>query len=553
MRIRAERIFSNQLMVFFAVNIIALGAWASPSSLSAKAVSSSSIQLAWVNSTSSGSISIERSRSYSSGFSVIASVAGGTKSYLNSSLSSGTLYYYRVRNVTTSYGTTKYSGYSNIAGATTLAASAPKVSLSPASSLVFANQTVGSTSALQFVTVTNTGNATLSFNGDFTISGDFRFGDKGTCQFSLAPGASCTASIVFTPTVAGTRTGVLTLNDNASNSPQVINLSGSGVSTSISCTVTVSTALALQNYANSAAAGSTICVSPGIYNFPNGVTSTAGGTSSGKIRFVSTTKWGAVINATGAVAGWQMNGDYQEVNGFEIYGATRDGIDANAKHQSIINNKVHDLGAGGCDGTGGTGIGQNTYSGGDTTVASNMVYNIGPGSGKTLCNTVQGIYLADPVGFIYDNLVSTVSSDCITSYHYATQLIVMNNTVMHCLDAGIIIAGSSVTNSNGYVGNNIVVNSPNAGIVENGSVSGYTYVNNLFYNNGYNYGTTSSAPTGTILASPQFVNDTGSVSSGDYHLKSGSPAIGKGVLKNAPSSNFDGVLWPGGIPNVGAY
>jgi len=550
---QAERTFSNQLMAFFAVNIIALGAWAAPTSLSARAISVSSVQLAWVNSASSGSISVERSLSSSSGFSVIASLAGGTTSYLNSSLSSGTLYYYRVRNITKTYYGMKYSAYSNIASVKTLAAVAPKVSLSPASALVFADQTVGSTSALQFVTVTNSGNATLSFNGDFTISGDFGFGGKGTCLFSLAPGASCTASIVFTPTASGTRTGVLTLNDNATNSPQVIKLSGSGVSASVSCTVTVSTALDLQSYANSAAAGSTICVSPGIYSFPNGITSNATGTSTGRIRFVSTTKWGAVINATGAVAAWRMNGDYQEVNGFEIYGATRDGIDANAKHQFIMNNKVHDLGAGGCDGTGGTGIGQDTYSGGDTTIASNMVYNIGPGSGKTLCNTVQGIYLADPVGFIYDNLVSTVSSDCITSYHYATQLIVMNNTVMHCLDAGIIIAGSSVTNSNGYVGNNIVVNSPNAGITENGSVSGYTYVNNLFYNNGYNYGTTSSDPAGTILASPLFVNDTGSVSSGDYHLKSGSPAIGTGVLKNAPSTNFDGTPWPGGKPNIGAY
>ena len=127
---------------------------------------------------------------------------------------------------------------------------------------------------------------------------------------------------------------------------------------------------------------------------------------------------------------------------------------------------------------------------------------------------------------------------------------------MHCLDAGIIIAGSSVTNSNGYVGNNIVVNSPNAGITENGSVSGYTYVNNLFYNNGYNYGATSTPPTGTILATPLtplFVNDTGSVSNGDYHLKSGSPAIGAGVLQNAPSTNFDGTPWPNGKPNIGAY
>lgn len=427
------------------------------------------------------------------------------------------------------------------------------MALSP-SSLIFGNQEINTLSAVKIITLTNTGNATLTINGNFTLTGDFRFGGLGTCATSLAPGGSCTASVLFAPTSSGLKTGSLIMNDNASNSPQIFPLSGAGVSTSsISCTVTVSTASALQSYADSATPGSTICVSPGIYNFPNGIISKAEGTAVGRIRFISTTKWGAIINATGAVAAWQMQGNYQEVNGFNIYGSVRDGIDANANHQLVINNKVHDLGAGGCDGTGGTGIGQNTYSGGDLTVASNMVYNIGPGSGKTLCNTVQGIYLANPIGYIYDNLVSTVSSDCITSYHYASDLIIMNNTVMHCLDAGIIIAGSSGTNKNGYVGNNIVVNNPNAGITDNESVSGYVYTNNLFYNNGYDYGTTSSPPVVINNAYPVFVNDTGSIATGDYHLQSSSPAIGKGVLINAPKLNFDGVAWPNGKVSIGAY
>src|SRR5258707_179189 len=54
----------------------------------------------------------------------------------------------------------------------------------------------------------------------------------GTCGRSVAPGASCTISVKFTPTAAGTRTGTLTLTDNASNSPQTISLTGIGSTTS---------------------------------------------------------------------------------------------------------------------------------------------------------------------------------------------------------------------------------------------------------------------------------------------------------------------------------
>src|SRR6185437_11367409 len=96
--------------------------------------------------------------------------------------------------------------------------SQPAASLSP-TSLTFAAQSVGTTSAAQFVTVTNTGGAPLTFTRD-TVSGDFALAGLGSCGPSLAPGVHCTISIHFTPTTTGTRTGILTIPDNAPNSPQ---------------------------------------------------------------------------------------------------------------------------------------------------------------------------------------------------------------------------------------------------------------------------------------------------------------------------------------------
>src|SRR5260221_6764697 len=107
----------------------------------------------------------------------------------------------------------------------TNAATVTTVSFS-ATSLTFASQAVGTSSGAQFTTLTNTGSATLTFSAAF--SGDFAFDRLRTCASFVAPGASCTISVKFTPTAAGTRTGTLTLTDNASNSPQTISLTGIG-------------------------------------------------------------------------------------------------------------------------------------------------------------------------------------------------------------------------------------------------------------------------------------------------------------------------------------
>jgi hypothetical protein len=61
-----------------------------------------------------------------------------------------------------------------------------------------------------------------------STSGDFAIKHNG-CPQNLAPGAKCSISVTFTPTLPQPRTGSLTLADTATNSPQAVSLSGTGV------------------------------------------------------------------------------------------------------------------------------------------------------------------------------------------------------------------------------------------------------------------------------------------------------------------------------------
>jgi hypothetical protein len=101
---------------------------------------------------------------------------------------------------------------------------APIASLST-NSLTFGSQAVGTVSAAQNVTLSNTGNATLTIYG-IVPTGDFS--DTNNCSASVAPSGSCTISVKFAPTAAGTRTGSIAISDNAAGSPQYINLTGMG-------------------------------------------------------------------------------------------------------------------------------------------------------------------------------------------------------------------------------------------------------------------------------------------------------------------------------------
>jgi len=102
---------------------------------------------------------------------------------------------------------------------------APSASLS-ANTLAFGNQNVNTTSAAKSLTLTNNGPGALTI-GSIAVTGDFS--QTNNCGASLAANASCGINVSFKPTAAGSRTGTLTISDNASNSPQIASLSGTGV------------------------------------------------------------------------------------------------------------------------------------------------------------------------------------------------------------------------------------------------------------------------------------------------------------------------------------
>jgi hypothetical protein len=104
-------------------------------------------------------------------------------------------------------------------------APASAVTFSP-SSLTFPAQNVGTTSASQTVTATNTSGASFLVNSAAVHSLDFTVVDDQCSGLTIANGASCAVSITFSPTTTGTRTAtyVFTHNNVDSNVP----LTGSG-------------------------------------------------------------------------------------------------------------------------------------------------------------------------------------------------------------------------------------------------------------------------------------------------------------------------------------
>ena len=106
---------------------------------------------------------------------------------------------------------------------------APVATLSSAS-LAFGQENMGTTSAVQGATLSNTGNASLSVSSialGGTNPGDFA--QTNNCGSSVAAGANCTINVTFTPSATGARSASLYISDNASGSPQAVALTGTGV------------------------------------------------------------------------------------------------------------------------------------------------------------------------------------------------------------------------------------------------------------------------------------------------------------------------------------
>jgi hypothetical protein len=99
------------------------------------------------------------------------------------------------------------------------------VSFSPTTPLNFNKQAVGTTSAAQTVTLTNTGTTELKIQ---SMKASAEFAVKSTCGQRVAPSAKCTISATFSPTKKGAVQGTISIIDSASSKPQVIELLGTG-------------------------------------------------------------------------------------------------------------------------------------------------------------------------------------------------------------------------------------------------------------------------------------------------------------------------------------
>jgi hypothetical protein len=322
-------------------------------------------------------------------------------------------------------------------------------------------------------------------------------------------------------------------------------------------------------------AGNVVHVAPGTYAespYPK-----ASGTSDAIIRFVSDTVWGAKVIGDGNTNfGFRTDGDYNSIEGFDITNVNPDGhlgVETNGDFDFVVGNNIHNVNPnGGSDGLGGAGI----VNGGDISkgniyVANNLVHDIGDLTSSSYL--VHGIYVGSKGGFVTNNIVYRTQGWGIHLWHAASNITIVNNTVFSNMQGGILVGAGDypcpqcATNDYTVVTNNIIVNNlahningstiGGYGVIENGNTGIHNrYENNLVYGNAAGQFSllNGNAAVATATADPMFMNPKMD-GSGDYHLRSGSPAIDAGISVGSNLAyDFDGVARPSTAPwDIGAY
>lgn len=100
----------------------------------------------------------------------------------------------------------------------------------------FGNQPVGTTSASQSFTYTNSGATPVTLTA-VTLTGDYAIVSNtcsGTGTLPVAAGGTCTVGVTFTPSAAGNRTATLTFTDTIGS--QAVALSGNGTQAAVTFT-----------------------------------------------------------------------------------------------------------------------------------------------------------------------------------------------------------------------------------------------------------------------------------------------------------------------------
>ncbi|SPF44759.1 putative Peptidase S53 propeptide [Candidatus Sulfotelmatobacter kueseliae] len=107
-------------------------------------------------------------------------------------------------------------------------AAASPLSFSP-TTMAF-TELIGTTSASKTLTVTNTSAAAVDISS-ISASGNFKAvgGSTTPCAGSLAAGAKCTIAVTFSPSISGVVNGAVVIADGTSASPQIYDVTGTGV------------------------------------------------------------------------------------------------------------------------------------------------------------------------------------------------------------------------------------------------------------------------------------------------------------------------------------
>lgn len=305
--------------------------------------------------------------------------------------------------------------------------------------------------------------------------------------------------------------------------------------------------------AEMATPGTTVHIAPGVYR--EILETSASGTAEARIRYLSSTPWGAKIRTEGPDDHWSWTneGSYVDIEGFDISNNGRGGIANLASHVRIAKNYVHDIPAAGCPRYGGAGMETGEYTAVDTSFEGNLVHDIGdfPNS----CPRVHGIYHSHEGGQIANNIVYRTSGWGIHLWHAPFDVKIANNLVFNNAYGGIVVgAGDSP-----YFGdpskpadyivviNNIVYDNGGVGVEELGLTGmNNVYLNNLVFGNEQDWGLKHDlSDSSTVAAPPGFVHYDPD-GKGEYRLTVDSPAIDRGTQMEAPAVDYDGVRRPQG-------
>jgi chitodextrinase len=180
--------------------------------------------------------------------------------------------------------------------ATAVGGSQPVASLAP-TSVNFGNQPVGTLSAPVGVNLTNAGTVPLVVSS-ITVSGGqaTEFTQTNNCVGALAPGATCGINVTFTPTSGGTRSGAISISDNAPGNPHSVSLTGTGTGFSIAPQTVVLTPIKTAQFTVTGAGTSAVVWS--VDGVPGGVAATGTVNGTGLYAPPSTTGTHTVTVAT---------------------------------------------------------------------------------------------------------------------------------------------------------------------------------------------------------------------------------------------------------------